>query len=374
MGFRFFKRMNILPGVTLNLSKSGGSVSVGPHGARLTLGPQGSRVTLGIPGSGLFYTTNFSLGKLGKLFGQSSEPSEAADAAAAPTPAEAPAPTETPAPAQRTKPAVREQDRLTPSFFEKLSPPTDQKALADGCQALANGDEDTAFDHLQKATHLADGAFLAGFLALKKGKLEEATQYLTAAAGQEQELGRYLSHYGIAVIISLAITEEVSAHVGPDIRGVLLALAEAYQAQERRQDAVACLERLRQLEPGDVVVKLSLAELLMEAESGDREIYQKVVQLTQGVENESAVHTALLLYKAKALRGLNFLDAALETLSDALKRKKDRSDELLRALRYERALVYEGLGQDRRGRAELEKLYAEAPDYEDVAARLEKTS
>lgn len=30
MGFRFFKRLNILPGVTLNLSKSGGSVSVGP--------------------------------------------------------------------------------------------------------------------------------------------------------------------------------------------------------------------------------------------------------------------------------------------------------------------------------------------------------
>ncbi len=365
MGFRFFKRMNILPGVTLNLSKSGGSVSVGPRGAKFTVGPQGSRFSLGIPGSGLFYTTNFSLGKLGKLFGQSSESS--ADAPI-------PAPAETPPPAQRPKPVVREQDRLTPSFFEKLFTPSDQKALADGCQALASGDDDAAFEHLQKAIHLADGAFLAGFLALKKGRLEEATRYLTAAAGQEHELGRYLSHYGIAATMSLAITEKVSAHVGPDIRGVLLALAEAYQAQDRRPDAVACLERLRQLEPDDVVVKLSLAELLMGAKGGNREIYQKVVQLAQGVENESPVHTALLLYKAKALRGLNLLDAALETLSNALKRKKDRSDEVLRALRYERALVYEGQGQDRRARAELEKLYAEAPDYEDVAARLEKTN
>ena len=59
IGFRFFKRMNVLPGVTLNLSKSGGSFSVGPQGARLTVGPQGARVSLGIPGSGLFYTTNF---------------------------------------------------------------------------------------------------------------------------------------------------------------------------------------------------------------------------------------------------------------------------------------------------------------------------
>lgn len=37
---------------------------------------------------------------------------------------------------------------------------------------------------------------------------------------------------------------------------------------------------------------------------------------------------------------------------------------------YERALVYEDLGKPRRARSELEKLYAEDPDYEDVAARL----
>ena len=368
MGFRFFKRVNILPGVTLNLGKSGGSVSAGPHGARVTLGPQGSRVTLGIPGTGLFYTTTFSLGKLKKIFGQWSDTSETAETA------EAPKPVETPTPVQKTKPLVQEPERLTPSFFDKLSPPSDQKALADGCQALAHGNDEAALDSLRQAIHLADGAFLAGFLALKKGKLTEATQYLTTAAGQERELGQYLSHYGIAATMSLAITEEVSAHVGPDIRGVFLALAEAYQAQERRQDAVACLERLRQLEPGDVVVKLSLIELLIEDSSANRETYQKIVQLTEGVENESAIHTALLLYKAKALHDLDFLSAALEVLSEALKRKKDRSDELLHALRYERALVYEGLGQSRRARTELEKLYAEVPGYEDVAARLERIS
>jgi lipoprotein NlpI len=44
--------------------------------------------------------------------------------------------------------------------------------------------------------------------------------------------------------------------------------------------------------------------------------------------------------------------------------------ELLYALRYERALVYENLGQRKRLRNELEKLYAKAPDYEDVAIKL----
>ena len=99
-------------------------------------------------------------------------------------------------------------------------------------------------------------------------------------------------------------------------------------------------------------------------------VCRKIVRLAEGIENETPVHTALLLYNARALHGLELLDAARETLTGALRRRKARSEELLRALRYERALVYEELGQRRRARSELEKLYAEDPDYEDVAARL----
>jgi len=120
-----------------------------------------------------------------------------------------------------------------------------------------------------------------------------------------------------------------------------------------------------------VVVKLSLAELLLDARPGDKNVCRKVVRLAEGVENETPVHAALLLYKARALRWLGLLDAARETLTGALRRRKARSEELLRALRYEEwALVYEDLGQRRQARSELEKLYAENPDYEDVAARL----
>src|SRR5207245_11813665 len=135
------------------------------------------------------------------------------------------------------------------------------------------------------------------------------------------------------------------------------------QRQAHWQEDVTCLERRRQLEPQDVVVKLSLAELWMEMKPGGQDACQKVVQLAEGVENDSAIHTALLLYKAKALRGLGLLEAALEILSSALGRKKDRPDDLLRALRYERALGYEGVGQAPRARPELEELYAEAREY-----------
>ena len=56
MGFRFRRRLRILPGVTLNLGKHGASsVSVGVRGLHTTLGRR-NQTTVGLPGSGLSYT------------------------------------------------------------------------------------------------------------------------------------------------------------------------------------------------------------------------------------------------------------------------------------------------------------------------------
>jgi len=65
MSFRFWRRVKIVPGLTLNLSKSGGSLSFGPRGAKFTVGSRGKRATMGIPGTGLFYTTTLPGGKAG---------------------------------------------------------------------------------------------------------------------------------------------------------------------------------------------------------------------------------------------------------------------------------------------------------------------
>ncbi len=56
MGLRFRKIFSIVPGVRLNVSKSGVSTSLGGHGATVNVGTSGKRtVTLGIPGTGLSY-------------------------------------------------------------------------------------------------------------------------------------------------------------------------------------------------------------------------------------------------------------------------------------------------------------------------------
>lgn len=55
-GLRFRKSISILPGVKINLSKTGVSTSLGGHGATVNVGTQGQKnVTLGVPGTGLSY-------------------------------------------------------------------------------------------------------------------------------------------------------------------------------------------------------------------------------------------------------------------------------------------------------------------------------
>jgi hypothetical protein len=57
MGFRFRKSLKVLPGLRINLSKSGASLSVGQRGATVNINPKGARATVGVPRSGLSYSS-----------------------------------------------------------------------------------------------------------------------------------------------------------------------------------------------------------------------------------------------------------------------------------------------------------------------------
>lgn len=60
MGFRFRKSVKLMPGVRLNLSKSGISTSIGGRGATVNISKRGTRTTVGIPGTGLSYSKSSS--------------------------------------------------------------------------------------------------------------------------------------------------------------------------------------------------------------------------------------------------------------------------------------------------------------------------
>ena len=342
MGFRFFRRVRIAPGVSLNLTKSGMSVSAGPRGGKVTLGSKGTRTTVGIPGTGMYYTS-----------GSSSRRGGAGTRAK-----------------QDEHRQQRVADKLHLGYFKRLVTPDDEEAFVDGCRELYKGEWERALTVLPRALKYADGAFLAGIAAMKLERFEDACLYLERTVQFSMDLNALFSKYGLSLELNLPITDEVVAYIRPDRRGTLLSLAEAYQRIERFDQATRCLYELQREDPDDVVVRLSLAEILMQQYPSDGAVKREVVRLSKDVENMSPVHAALLLYKARALRGLGMNDAARATVTEALKGEAHHSDELKKALRYERAQVYEGLGWKKRCRSTLEQLYAMDPDYEDVAERL----
>ena len=55
MGWRFQRRKRLLPGLTLNVGKRGGSLSLGRRGRRLNVGRRGVTGTVSVLGTGLSY-------------------------------------------------------------------------------------------------------------------------------------------------------------------------------------------------------------------------------------------------------------------------------------------------------------------------------
>jgi len=345
MAFRFFRRVKIAPGVSVNLSKTGGSLSFGPRGAKVTVGKRGVRRTVGVPGTGMYWTEQAGRGRSrGRARGRSRT-------------------------ARRSSRAPAANDRLTLGFFERLVTPKREEAFVDGLRALTAGDEAGALRQLARGEDSPDAAFLAGMLALKRERYDDAHRWLSSARKSSRSLGRLFDKHGVEASVMLPITEELSALVGVDARGALLGLVEVHQARRQWRPALHALRALHKRDPDDLVVRLSMAEILVEDDRSRRAMRQ-AVDLASGVENRSPIHAALLLYKAKALRALGMPTPARDALTALLRRKKDRPEALLLEARCQRALVYETLGRKKQARADLERVFAADPSYEDVAQQL----
>jgi hypothetical protein len=60
MGFRFQKRIRLFKGLTLNLSKTGTSWTIGGRGASVNLRDGNATGNVGIPGTGLSYRSRLT--------------------------------------------------------------------------------------------------------------------------------------------------------------------------------------------------------------------------------------------------------------------------------------------------------------------------
>ncbi len=321
MSFRFFKRFRVAPGLTVNLSKSGVSLSVGPRGARVTVGPRGVRTTVGIPGTGVSYTKHHAYGK------------HAADPACGP----------------------RNEA---------------ESALLSACEALDRHQPAVALDLLGQASPLPDASWMAGFLLLEAKRPAEALAAFELAQRHAEHLGACLAALGVGITMDLAVTPQLSLSLAPGPQSAALGVVEALQWLGNPLRAVEVLQSLLASDPTDRVVLLSLTELTWDTWKHDQRALEYVLGLTDRLEGDDELHATLQLYRARALRELGRLDAAREVLMTALARPKKRAQDVLLALRYERALVFEARGEHRAARVELERILAVDAGYEDVRSRL----
>ena len=250
-----------------------------------------------------------------------------------------------------------------------------EKRYHEGVHALVRGDSENAllsFSAVLAHEPEVPSPHLLSALAVGRTGGPEAVQiwHLEAVVESRVELpdrlqAKYLPPGLANVGLNVRVTDLISAQAALDLVGATLMLAEHYQRVGRLDEAIGLVQRLHAVNPADTGIRLSLAELL----SVDRD-YEGVVELARVASNNNDLGVALLHLKGGALFALGRRFAGIAALRDALAETANRDPDLLKAVRYHRALAYEATGQTKRARRDLEWLFGADPDYEDVRERL----
>ncbi len=355
MPFRFFQRIRIAPGLRLNVSKGGISLSAGPRGAQFTFGTSGTRATAGLPGTGLHYTVH---NPHKKLFGQSS--GRASNARGSRQTASEPPQPELP----------------SMGWFERLRADSSSKDFVDGWQAWSRGEIDTALEKFRAvsadADQGADAAWVSAVLHAQRDEDQQAIAMLQRALKHPDKLGKGCLAHEFTPKVQVSVTPQVDAMMVPTPTSTRLFLAELQQSVGNSKAALATLAQALSDSPDghaiDPVMLAAFGELAVEV--GDRSAWHRFNLLAADLGNDTPVHTAVMFYRAKALFEQELYEAALSVLTPALRRKKDRDPELLRDLRFLRGRTYEALNKRAQARRDFERVYAEDPRYEGVGQAL----
>jgi tetratricopeptide (TPR) repeat protein len=351
-GFRFRREFKVLPWLKFNISKSGISATLGPDKAHVTVGSHGTYFYMDLPGKGTYFQRKLGP-MLDDLNGKDKSDKVKADD-------------------QQTE---ENAPLIELGLRDKLFLVPTESYFVDALKALDAEDLSRAYEFAQASVGLADGAFLAGFLAMRHGEWQAAVDYFSMALDKQEYLGVWCTKLGVNLKVYLPISEDFMVAVQPTLQDCLLALAIAHEHCGNNELAIKYLQYIReQHDPENLIIRLLLAELIDGTYGDELGVQHEIVTLAEGIRNESPLHATLMYYRARALRRMNVLGGARDTITQALRKEKNYPPELLAALRYERALIYEKEGRHKRARTEFEKIYAVAPELEDVAERLGLTT
>lgn len=334
MGFRVSKSIKIMPGVKMNISKSGVGYSAGIKGVRVTKRAD-VRVTrtVGIAGSGLSHTKSLSRGR------SSSARPAAPRAQRVPPPPPAPKP---------PKPGL-----LAPAWEKDMFAVLDSSTTA-GCAAVARK-HGRAEPLIRVLAATLDGLWHyqqdgnGGDVTRARELLAWAVANGVDRAVQHPFVAKYLTGRTFPVEIASGIT----AYLMLSEQAAPLALAELHQGAGDLDAAIAVVENLEPTAPA----ALSLAELYSEASR-----HQAVIDLTSGITNDDETTALLLVLRGRAFGQLGYQDAAREALKEALRIKSRPASIRHRGL-LERAAVNLAVNRKAAARKDVETVLAEDPTY-----------
>jgi tetratricopeptide (TPR) repeat protein len=345
VGFRFRRSIRLGPGVRLNLSKSGIGVSTGIRGLHYSVHSSGRRtLSTGIPGTGMSYVTTLSRGR------SRSTTTTRRNTAQRPV-----------AIAARPKASL-----FAPGYEKEFARGVDFYLKGDLANARASFKSAAAKDSSNRV--IADD-LLSGVLEIQAGSPSDAIPYLEKVVAArtplpDELIGKYLAD---SPEIELHVTSLVSASMPWSSLLAALALAEAYQAVGRIDEAVGVLRQLSSART-EPALTLSLCELLAE-----RGAWAELNELAASISNEDDVSLQTKLFQAQALEKQGLGEAAISVYNECL-RSRRRDPALLKTARYARGRQLLALGQRKRAARDLGLVYAEDPAYADVASLVREST
>lgn len=333
MGFRYRKSIQLMPGVRMNISRSGIGYSAGVKGARVTRSATGRTYrTLSLPGTGISHVQTIG-GSRRPTGGSGSRGS----APAAPVPPPPP------------KPGI-----FSPAAEKEL-----YKAVLDGTP------DPSALPRIGRThrDHRVLAAALEGFMAFQAGSHARARELLAWVYAQPERIEEhaFARKYLTGATVTVEVADGVSAALPMDTSTVGLAVAELHQAADDLTAAITTVERV---DPPTTIAALSLAELYVAAGR-----HAEVVELTDGITNADDATALLCVFRGAALREQGYFDASREAFKEALK-SRSRATEVRHRGYIERALSYLAQNRNAQARKDLERVLAEDSDAPGLAEAL----
>jgi tetratricopeptide (TPR) repeat protein len=332
MSIRFQKRIKLLPGLRLNISKSSLGLSLGVPGARASINTRGEvYASAGIPGSGLYAIDRVNL-QSRKRSRKKVQPGELAQPIPIPTIF-----------ASRKKKAL----------YRSL-----QVGTVDAILAVADKHPEIrliAEAHAMPRQLMGTSKDLANLLATAKKLWEKRNEF-----AEEPLFYEYAK--GAEIALTAAPGVQIPMEYGLIPLGLIY--VELLQLNQDFKKALEVAETL----PANQATALAVCE--SEVQLGR---WEGVLETTEEIENVDDATALLLIYRAIALRELGHLDASIESLRRARSSKKRHEDVLNKAL-FERARTYQVLGKASQAKKDLEKIMATDSDFPGVDAFLDELS